>query len=186
MDPAERWRRIEELFHAALDLEPHARPDFLEQACGSDNELRQEVESLLDSSGKTIDFVPQAVVAVAHDLSSNAPRDRQTTGVEPALHPTAISVGTELAHYRVISLLGAGGMGEVYLAEDLRLKRKVALKLLAPELTGDEQGLQRFEQEARAASALNHPNILTVYEFEQADGLHFIAAEFVDGVTLRR
>ncbi len=99
---------------------------------------------------------------------------------------TAIAAGTELAHYRVISVLGAGGMGEVYLAEDMRLKRKVALKMLAPELVGDERGLRRFEQEAHAASALNHPNILTIYEFGQADELHFIASEYVEGATLRQ
>ena len=83
-------------------------------------------------------------------------------------------------------MIGAGGMGEVYLAQDTRLRRKVAIKMLAPELTGDQRGLRRFEQEAHAASALNHPNILTIYEFGQADGLHFIVSEFVEGVTLRQ
>ena len=77
-------------------------------------------------------------------------------------------------------------MGEVYLAEDMRLRRKVALKMLRRILTGDERGLRRFEQEAHAASALNHPNILTIYEFGQADGLHFIASEFIEGATLRQ
>ena len=182
MDSADRWRQIEELFHAALDLEPQGRPAFLQQACGPDTGLRQEVESLLDSAGKTMDFVPQAVIEMAHRMSVEA----SATGLRPEYRKTTIAAGTELAHYKVISMLGAGGMGEVYLAEDIRLRRKVALKVLAQELTGDEHGLRRFEQEAHAASALNHPNILTVYEFGQADGLHFIVSEFVEGETLRQ
>jgi eukaryotic-like serine/threonine-protein kinase len=186
MDPAEHWRRIEELFHAALELEPQARPAFLQQACGADAGLRKEVESLLDSAGKTIDFVPQAVLEVAHKMSAEDDHDKNATGVQSGFFKMTIAAGAELAHYKVISMIGAGGMGEVYLAEDLRLRRKVALKMLAPDLTGDEHGLQRFEQEARAASALNHPNIMTVYEFGQAEGLHFIASEFVEGATLRQ
>ena len=93
--------------------------------------------------------------------------------------------GTQLGHYQIISMLGAGGMGEVYLAQDLRLGRKVALKLLLAELTRDERDLRRFEHEAQAASALNHPNILTIYEFGQAGGLRFIVSEYIEGLTLR-
>jgi serine/threonine protein kinase/TolB-like protein/Flp pilus assembly protein TadD len=182
MEPARHWSRIEELFYAALDLEPQARPAFLQQACGSDNDLRKEVESLLESSGKPIDFVPQAVYEVAHKMSA----ETGATAAQAARYKTTLAVGAEFAHYKIISMIGSGGMGEVYLAEDLKLRRKIALKTLAPELTGDERGLRRFEQEALAASALNHPNILTIYEFGQADGLHFIASEFVDGVTLRQ
>jgi serine/threonine-protein kinase len=185
MDPAERWHRIEELFHAALDLEPQARPVFLEQACGPDHELRQEVESLLNSTGKSMAFVPQAVLEMAHEMSAAAGNDSNSTGKQFRSFGRTIAAGTQLAHYKVISMLGAGGMGEVYLAEDLHLRRKVAIKMLAPELTSDEHGLQRFEREAHAASALNHPNILTVYEFGQADGLQFIVSEFVEGTTLR-
>ena len=96
-----------------------------------------------------------------------------------------IAPGTKLEHYQIISMLGAGGMGEVYLAQDLRLGRKVALKMLLPELTRDERDLRRFEHEAHATSALNHPNILTIYEFGQAEGLRFIVSEYVEGLTLR-
>jgi serine/threonine protein kinase len=91
-----------------------------------------------------------------------------------------------VSHYRIISKLGAGGMGEVYLAEDLKLGRRVALKLLPAKFTQDKERVRRFEQEARAASKLSHPNILTIYEIGEADGVHFMATEFVEGETLRR
>src|SRR5581483_2119859 len=94
--------------------------------------------------------------------------------------------GTLIGHYEVISAIGAGGMGEVYLTEDTRLRRKVALKVLLPELTKNEDRVRRFQQEARAASALNHPNIITIYEVGQADDLHYIATEFITGLTLRK
>src|SRR5437016_5183360 len=94
-------------------------------------------------------------------------------------------VDTPIAHYRILSRLGAGGMGEVYLAEDTRLKRKVALKLLPPQFTADADRVRRFEQEAQAASALNHPNIITIYEIGEEQGTHYIATEFIDGPTLR-
>src|SRR6266446_7518367 len=91
-----------------------------------------------------------------------------------------------LSHYRILSTIGAGGMGEVYLAEDTRLKRRVALKLLPPQFTSDADRRRRFEQEAQAASALNHPNIITIYEIGQVDGLNFIVTEFIAGETLRQ
>jgi serine/threonine protein kinase/tetratricopeptide (TPR) repeat protein len=184
MDTGDRWRRIEELFHASLDVAPAERAAYLQQACGSDTALLNEVQSLLQSAEESIDFLPQAVSEVAHNMKAEGGTDKFTNNA--AQKRVTIALGTLLAHYKVVSLLGSGGMGEVYLAEDTRLRRKVALKLLLPDLVTDQRGLLRFEQEAHAASALNHPNILTIYEFGQADGMNFIASEFVDGATLRQ
>jgi len=170
---SERWRRPEALFHQALELNTEARAAFLDQNCGTDAELRKEVEGLLESAEQTMDFLQKPAL----DAAQNVMNDRRNHNL--------IAPGTELAHYKIISMLGAGGMGEVYLAEDQRLRRKVAIKLLAPELTRDERGLRRFEHEAHAASALNHPNIITIYEFGHADGLRFIASEYIEGITLR-
>jgi serine/threonine protein kinase/TolB-like protein len=167
-----RWKEIEALFYEALDLKPEQRPRFLDQKCAGDTDLRKEVDSLLASAEEPMDFLHQPVLEAAHQVMAE---DRRSL----------IEAGTELAHYKIISMLGAGGMGEVYLAEDTRLRRKVALKMIAPEMIQDERGLRRFEHEARAASALNHPNILTIYEFGQSGGMRFIAYEFIEGVTLR-
>jgi serine/threonine protein kinase/tetratricopeptide (TPR) repeat protein len=186
MDPADRWRRTEELFHAALERDPRERCAFLQEACGTDTELFNDVESLLRSAEEPVDFLSQAVMEVAHSMKSMDQTGMAAAGVQPARSRETIASGTLLAHYKVLSLLGTGGMGEVYLAEDMRLRRKVALKMLQPELTLDERGLLRFEQEAHAASALNHPNILTIYEFGQTDGWNFIASEYVEGLTLRQ
>ena len=183
---ADRWRRTEDLFHAALERDPPERLAFLQEACGTDTELFNDVESLLRSAEEPVDFLSQAVMEVAHSMKSVGQTGMAAAGVQPARSRETIASGTLLAHYKVLSLLGTGGMGEVYLAEDMRLRRKVALKMLQPELTADERGLQRFEQEAHAASALNHPNILTIYEFGQTDGWNFIASEYVEGVTLRQ
>ena len=168
----ERWKRLEELFLQAADLDPDARCRFLDTACGDDPGLRAEVESLLRSSEETADFIQAPLEAAARDFCA----DRA---------PGPLAEGARVAHYRVLSTLGAGGMGRVYLAEDVKLGRKVALKTLSPGLIHSGRSLARFEQEARAASALNHPNILTIYEVGQFEGSHFIASEFVEGVTLR-
>jgi eukaryotic-like serine/threonine-protein kinase len=170
---SDRWQRLEALFYEALELKPEVRSDFLEQKCESDGELRKEVEALLASAEKPMDLLHRPVFEAAHQMMTEG-------------RPKVVAPGAQLAHYKIISMLGAGGMGEVYLAEDLRLRRKVALKMLTPEITRDERGLRRFEHEAHAASALNHPNILTIYEFGQADGVHFIACEFVEGAPLRQ
>ena len=159
---SDRRRKIDTLVNEALRLTPEARPAFLKKECGSDTALRQEVEIGLASAQWDA-----GILAAADSEESK------------------ITVGTRLAHYEVVAMLGAGGMGRVYLAEDTNLRRKVALKVIAPKLALDENALRRLEHEARAASALNHPNILTVYEFGQADKLHYIASEYVEGTTLR-
>lgn len=169
---AERFRQIDELFDAALERTAAARADFLEAACAGDDELRSEVESLLAAHVRAENFIESPALEVAARAAA-----RQSVTTE---------VGRRVGHYKVLSLLGAGGMGEVYLAEDARLNRRVALKLLPTEFTKDPERVRRFEREARAASALNHPNIVTIHEVGQSDGLHFIATEFVEGQTLRR
>src|SRR5437667_4547608 len=100
--------------------------------------------------------------------------------------PESVPTNTTISHYRILSKLGAGGMGEVYLAEDTKLERKVAIKLLPAEFTQDADRVRRFIQEAKAASALNHPNIITVHEIGEAEGTRYIATEFIEGETLRQ
>lgn len=169
---AQRWQQIESLFHECLALPEESRSRFLEEQCGSDLELRKEIEALLASADEPMDFLEQPVVDAAHDLTS-------------ASAANLLSPGTRLGHYEIVSFIGSGGMGQVYLARDIQLNRKVAVKILAPALALEKRGLRLFEKEARAASALNHPNILTIYEFGEANGLQYIASEYVDGPTLR-
>src|SRR5262245_35437202 len=140
----ERWQQIERLYFATLAREPDARAAFLASACASDESLRREVASLLAEGEKIGSFMET-----------------------PADAPPPSLIGQTVGHYRVVSLLGKGGMGEVYLGEDTALRRKVALKLLPAALTADHERLQRFQQEARHTSTLNHPNIITIYEFGQ-------------------
>ncbi len=168
---SDRWKRLESLFYEAIELDPAARRTFLEQHCAGDEALRSELESLLASSDQPIDFLEKPIAQAARQVVERA---------------SLLSPGAHFGHYEVVSAVGAGGMGQVYLARDLQLRRNVALKFLAPELTNDERALRRFEQEAYAASALNHPNILTVYEFGQVDGKHYIATEYVEGETLEQ
>src|SRR5262249_2055301 len=150
----EQYRRIGELYHAAMELEPEARVDFLAGACGSDDELRREVESLLRAREQADGFVAGKVAGALAEMAAQ----RQSTSL----------VGRRVGHYQTLSLIGAGGMGKVYLAEDTRLGRKVALKLLPAAFTRDQERVRRFKQEARAASSLNHPNIITIHEIGEA------------------
>ena len=168
---AERWQRVNDLFHSAAERAPEERAAFLEEACDGDDGLCREVKSLLNSHERTQTFIELPAFEVAPELLVSDKTD--------AL------IGELIGHYRIESLIGIGGMGEVYLAHDERLGRKAALKLLPGHLTADETQLRRFKNEARSASALNHPNILTVYEIGAAAGRHFIATEFIEGVTLR-
>src|SRR6476646_3798181 len=168
---AERWQQVNDLFQSAAERAPEERASFLDEGCHGDEGLRREVESLLASYEKAENFIESPAFEVAPELLTN---DR----------PGAL-VGKVIGHYRIESLIGVGGMGEVYLARDERLGRKVALKLLPERLTVDETQLSRFKTEARSASALNHPNILTVYEIGAEENRQFIATEFIEGVTLR-
>jgi serine/threonine protein kinase/Tfp pilus assembly protein PilF len=168
---AERWEKVIDLFQSALERAPEERAAFLDETCHDDEGMRREVESLLTSHECAENFIEVPAFKVAPELATNDSAD--------AL------VGKLLGHYRIESLIGIGGMGEVYLARDERLGRKAALKLLPDNLTIDEAQLSRFKNEARTASALNHPNILTVYEIGAEGNVQFIATEFIEGVTLR-
>ena len=162
------WQQLESLFQAALERPVGERAAFLAQACAGDAALLQEAEKLLASFDSADDFL-ETPAADSLGLAGAA----------------AVTPGQHIAHYAIISALGAGGMGEVYLAQDTRLKRPIALKLLSARFMHDAQFVERFEHEARAASALNHPNIITVHDIGCEAGVHFIATEFIEGETLR-
>jgi serine/threonine protein kinase/formylglycine-generating enzyme required for sulfatase activity len=167
----ERWQQIEKLYHAALERKESERARFLDEACAHDAKLRREVDSLLSSHEKAEGFLDSPAL----DMAARTIATEQSVSV----------IGTTIGHYKITAPLGSGGMGEVYLARDKRLGRQVALKLLPDYFTGDTDRVRRFEQEARAASALNHPNILTIYDIGKIEGIHFIATEYVEGETLR-
>jgi serine/threonine protein kinase/formylglycine-generating enzyme required for sulfatase activity/pimeloyl-ACP methyl ester carboxylesterase len=166
----QRWQQIDQLLDAALEREPSERAAFLDKACAGDEALRREVEALLASDEQASRFLEAPALEVAAEIMT----EDQAESL----------VGRSLGPYKVLSLLGTGGMGEVYLAEDSRLGRKVALKLLPEYLAGDQPRVRRFKQEARAASALNHPNVATIYEIGEAEAITYIAMEYVEGQTL--
>ena len=166
----ERWQQVKEIFNSSLQYEGEGRSVFLSNACGRDEALRQEVESLIASHEKDGSFIDSPAYEMAGEMLAD---DQDLT------------VGQTIGHYEILSTLGKGGMGEVYLARDTKLDRKVALKFLPNAFTQDRERLRRFEQEARAASALNYPNILTIHEIGVVNDRRFIATEFVDGETLR-
>src|SRR5689334_22117924 len=167
----ERWQQVKEIFNSAITYRAEERGLFISRACSGDDELRSEVESLIASHEESGSFIDKPAFEAAAGLLANEKAELKS--------------GQTIDSYEVISFLSRGGMGEVYLAEDKRLGRKVALKLLPVSFTTDDDRLRRFEQEARAASALNHPNIITIYEIRQGAGSHVIVAEFVEGETLR-
>ena len=169
MDP-ERWQRVERIYNAAIEREPGSRDAFIEQECAGDEPLRREVESLLGCK-------PEATGVLEAPL-------RKVIAEKVAQDERAEILGRQLGNYRVLSPLGAGGMGEVYLAEDTRLDRKVAIKLLPPESTADEQAKRRLIREAKAAAKLDHPNICSIYEVAEAEGQTLIAMQYVEGETL--
>ena len=167
----ERWQQVSQLFRSALEREPHERAPYLQDACGDVDALRSQVESLLAAHNKADD-----------DDFINAPAIERAA---PFLIEEEAMTGTFVGRYKILRRLGAGGMGEVYLAQDTTLGRPVALKVLLAEVAHDQGPVRRFIQEAKAASALNHPNIITVYEVGNFEETRFIVTEFIKGQTLR-
>jgi len=166
----ERWRQIEQLYHAAREREPGERGHFLQEAC-TDDQLRDEVESLLRCEEDADSFLE----APALEVTAEAFAEGRARSM----------FGRVLGHYEIVTFVGAGGMGEVYRARDSRIGRDVAVKVLPPALARDPERLRRFEQEARAAGALNHPNILTIYDVGVHDGALYVVYELLEGETLR-
>src|SRR5256885_7647571 len=171
MTPAQ-LQTIEEIFYAALDQEPDDVARFLETACEGDELLRRKVEALLASRQRVGSFIETSTVGIATRIIENEQAD--------------LLVGQTFGHYNISKRIGAGGMGEVYLATDLTAGRKAALKLLPMRFTGNAERLKRFQQEAHAVVGLNHPNILTVYEIGEDHSIHYIASELIEGETLRQ
>ncbi len=165
----QNWERVESLFLKALDLHPEDRARFLEAECGNDAELRREVESLIAHDSASQQRIAEALEGTARSL----------------VESVVIKPGTRIGDYEIQRLIGSGGMGEVYLARDTRLSRDVAIKVLPAYLADDRERLRRFEQEAQAAAALNHPNILSVYRMGTYKGEPYLVSELLEGVTLR-
>jgi len=167
----EDWKKVDKLVKAALGRAPLERTAFLNEACAGDDALRREVESLIDYDSRAENFLEIPAFEAAATLIVEA--------------ESGFFAGCDLGHYKLQRKIGSGGMGEVYLAQDTILERTVALKILAADLADDSERLRRFTQEAKSASALNHPNIITVHEISYVASTHFIVTEFVDGITLR-
>jgi TolB-like protein len=168
----ELWQKVDHLLELSLDLDPRKRAEFLDKACAGDDLLRREVETLLSAHDSANGFIEELPSEEVIELF---------TGL-----PESLSEGEWVGHYKILSRIGAGGMGEIYLAEDTRLGRRVALKLLPGHLTQDRVRLRRFEQEARAVAALSHPNVCMIHEMvETEEGHPCIVMEYVEGETLR-
>ncbi len=167
---SKRWQSCAEIFEAVVERPLNGRAAFLDQRCQGDAGLRRGVEMLLKYHEQTSDFIATPAFEVAPELLVDGPE---------------ILIGQKLGSYRIDAVLGAGGMGVVYLASDEQLERKVALKLLPHSILTNKAQLESLQREARTASALNHPNIVTIHEIGQAGSTPYIATEFVEGPTLR-
>jgi serine/threonine protein kinase len=173
MDP-ERWEEIERLCQSTLEMEREKREAYLKEACAGDESLRKEVEALLEQQAKAEGFLKDpAIEAAARALAKE-----QANALARDLS------GRTISHYRIIEKVGQGGMGDVYLAEDKSLNRKVAVKFLPPEMQQDAVAHKRFLREARSAAALDHPYVCHINEVGEAEGTDFIVMEYVDGQTL--
>jgi eukaryotic-like serine/threonine-protein kinase len=168
---SDRWEKIQELLGAALELEPTQRSGFLKEACGDDEVVCREVEALLEAHERAGSFLETPALGLAAQAQA-------------AETPSRSLVGKALGAYQILSLLGSGGMGEVYKARDSKLNRSVAIKVLPPDKISDADRKRRFVQEARAASALNHPNVITIHDIGREDGIDFVVMEYVAGKTL--
>src|SRR5262245_33099409 len=181
----DRWEQIERLYHAALERQQDAREAFLDTACAGDEALRRDVAELLACDVPSDSFIQSPAIEIAAKALAAEPFIEASTN--PMRSPV---VGSQIGAYQLLEPLGRGGMGEVYLALDTRLGRKVALKFLPAAFTTDADRVQRFAREARAASALNHPNIITIHEIGEAAtenaSLRYIVTEYVEGETLRQ
>jgi len=166
------WQQVKKIFDAALKFAPNRRKPFLDESCGNDDELRREVENLLASFEDAESFLEKPAVKEVASVIIKA----MTNNLE---------AGKCFGHYEIVRQIGTGGMGEVYLAQDKKLDRLVAVKILNETFAKHESNLRRFTQEAKAASALNHPNILVIHEIGEAEDAHYIVSEFVEGKTLR-
>ena len=168
----ERWQRIKQIFHSAQERPPAERPDFLDEVCGDDLSIREQVEALLTADAGNENFLTSPALEFAAGMLSDEVAE--------------FAAGDSVGRYEILCPLGAGGMGEIYLARDAQLGRNIALKLISQEFATDPRRVLRFEQEARAASALNHPNVCVIHEIGITDqGRHFIAMEYIQGATLR-
>jgi eukaryotic-like serine/threonine-protein kinase len=164
-----RWRQIENLYNKALALDARQRSAFLREACGGDEDLQHELERLLEEDPQGSFLEKPALWEIAHEFAATA---------EPSW------IGRQIGNYQFVSLVGAGGMGEVYRARDLQLKREVAVKILPEEFSHDPERVSRFQREAQLLASLNHPNIAAIYDLEEADGRRFLILELVEGETL--
>ena len=167
---SDRWQLIERIYYSALERSEHDRAAYLESVCAGDDALRKEVESLLRHEKGAEDFLGAPAIQLAAGMFDE---------------PTGQSmIGRRLGTYQVVSLLGSGGMGEVYEAHDTKLRRDVAVKVLPSAFLNDPERLSRFQREARMLASLNHPNIATIHGLEQSGEVHYLVMELVPGQTL--